>query len=165
MHKITFRIRPRGLESQFHDEVGSDFDLARDLTVTDRVEVAGTSSEPVAFVATNLPDVMQVLCQSNGHSILRPDEVTPERIRFIANGSLVFSQFKPQDLQLDRETWSLVGYLAHGHTQGQACELAAYSLRTAQRRLRRLMRKSRVPDAFSWTLLRPIFPGVEELEL
>lgn len=164
MHKIMFRIAARGLESRFHPEV-AQLELPRDLTVTDRVEVARACCEPVVFVATNLPDIMQVVCQSSRHSVLYPGDVIPERLRCIANGSQVFSGFNALDLKLDEETWRLIGFLAHGHTQGQACEKTGFSLRTAQRTLRVFMKKARVSDTFHWTLLKPIFPDVEEFRI
>ena len=164
MHKLAFDIRSSGLDGQLRGQVGSELELSRDLTVTDRVEVAKTSLEPIVFVLTSLPDVMQVAGLSSGHSFLRPNEITPESIRSIANGLQVFSHVNHHDLQLDEETWRLVGYVAHGQTQAQACDLTGYSLRTAQRVLHRLVKKSRVQDTFGWALLKPIFPSMEELE-
>ena len=127
------------------------------VLVTDSVTKAKGARKPAAYIAEDLPSIMQLLASEFSGGILTARDVDEGNLKAISSGSRVFSSFFAYDLGIDTAVWQLVSLVARGHTQVEASEMAGFSERHARRKLKRLCREAQM-SAFHWQLLAPVFP-------
>ena len=159
MAQVFIAVSDEGVAATIEALAPAEIRSRRSVVVTDHLPLP--SDLPVAFVGWRLTEIMRAIIEPELMAVLRPNDVTVDRLTAVGNGSRVFSTYRASGLGLDREPFRAVVAASRAPNLEVAAETAGYSIRHFHRILARLRRNAAVSEEFRWPLLAPLFAEEE----